>query len=151
MFAAWELDGPAWQRVSTLRARAAPLSPADDKADSYVERQIASGSRLVVVGVSEDVDELRREFSDRSRFLILRAVLSVSAGGSGEIVQKEIAPVTTRFMVPMALRAAVAHLPPELHRDASWSPRYRVRLAIGRRYEPWIVAIEPIDTGGARQ
>jgi len=151
VFAAWELDGPAWQRVvSTMRAEAQTTSPAADKANSYVEREIASGSRLVLVGVSEDVDALRREFPDRSRHLILRAVLSVSAGDKGEIVQKNIAPVTTRFMVPMELRGAVAHLPPEPGRDVSWSPRYRVRLTIGRRYEPWITAIEPIDTGGAR-
>lgn len=88
------------------------------------------GARLQVVDAALDAEALRRSYPDRTRYVIVRAV--ARADGSIRALLSEL--VVPREFVRVLDR-----------------PPYSVTLAFGRHYEPWIVAIAPVDTPPVRQ
>ncbi len=160
-FVAFEYNGPAWQRVveALHGRRAASLqaanTPAPDAtaAAERLERQIKYGSRLVAVDASADPGALRRAYPNRQRYLILPAVMRawVSVDRRTNLSAGPVANATFELLASMLI--APAEFGDRLRKeDASgWGslqrePRFAVTLAVGRRYEPWIVSIEPFDT-----
>jgi hypothetical protein len=88
------------------------------------------GARLQIVDAALAAETLRRSHPDRGRYIVARAV----AYGDGRI----------RALLPeLVVPRAFVHM---LDR-----PPYTVTLAFGRHYEPWIVAIDPVDTPAVRQ
>jgi hypothetical protein len=88
------------------------------------------GARLQIVDAALDAETLRRSHPDRGRHIVVRAV----AYGDGRIRALLPELVVPREFVHMVDR-----------------PPYTVTLAFGRHYEPWIVAIAPVDTPPVRQ
>ena len=88
------------------------------------------GARLQIVDAALDAETLRRSHPDRGRDIVVRAV----AYGDGRIRALLPELVVPREFVHMLDR-----------------PPYTVTLAFGRHYEPWIVAIDPVDTPAVRQ
>jgi hypothetical protein len=159
-FVAYEYDGPAWrkiaaalqlQREEALRKASAANSYAASSAES-LDNQIKYGSRLVAVDASTDSSALRRAYPDRRRYLVLPATVQAwltvdqrTNASAAPVVSGTLWPVTTVLIAPPRLRDRLLKFGP-----SDWmltrAPRYTIDVAVGRRYEPWILAIDPIDS-----
>lgn len=154
-----ELAGPAWQqalaqaRQNAARHEAARLANADSKeftdkatrAQEQLKREENSNSRLFAVDVGLDRAALRAKYPDRSRFLILKAMLRPRletlasktrvTGYVSELAVKQI-------NLPHALRPT---LEPVLRkqRDTADIPAasFEATVAVGQRLEPWIESV----------
>ena len=113
-----------------------------------------SGSRLVAIDAGTDPVELRRRYPDRSRYVIVPAVIGVRGGSPLDAGAGEGAPVrrhgvilrllSRRIHVPRSFHGALAPAL-ESHPTPEEPQRYRVTLAFGRRFEPWIQAVEMVE------
>jgi hypothetical protein len=148
VFAVYEYDGPAWQSYSDDLLRAE--SPASTR--EAAQKQVKFGSRLIALDASVDRVALRRAYPDARRYLILpvdvMAWLTVNPPSTAPVVSSAFSPVMTRLIVPARFRDRLSTLT-----ASDWllskEPRYAVKLAVGRHLEPWILAIDSIDTGAA--
>lgn len=105
--------------------------PAARQLDRRVFAAVDVGrDRPQVVDAAIDAEALRRAHPDRTRYIVVRAV----ARPDGRI----------RALLPELV------VPRELVHMLDRQP-YAVTLAFGRHYEPWIVAIDPVDTPAVRQ
>jgi hypothetical protein len=136
-----------------------------------LERERTSATRLFVVDAGLDLADLRRRYTDRSRYILARGIVAPLIELDAD---KKIAkPATLRGHVRMLLVDAV-HVPhgktalldslvasdrrarqagasltvatpgqPGME-ERSGPPRYKVRVRWGRRLEPWIVGVEPM-------
>ncbi|NIR61321.1 MAG: DUF4824 family protein [Gammaproteobacteria bacterium] len=168
-----EYDGRAWRdwiaarrekvaelehRVSEGEATTAQL----EQARRELERALAWHSRLLVVAAGLDPDALREEYRDTGRYLIARGVIAIGhvPGGRDHPARitghvRSIEPATVH--VPPSQRAALVealgegaepgqrHGPYGLYGHPEGGPRYEVTLRYGRRYEPWVEAIAPME------
>jgi hypothetical protein len=157
-FVAYEYDGPGWQDVAgALQRRRDPGLQEARSGDPYVpasadylDKWIKFGSRLVPVDASTDSTQLRRAHPDRQRYFIVLAVVQArlmvdrrTNASAGPVVTGTIEPLTTTLIAPARFRDLLLTLGPSDRVE----PRYTVIVAFGRRHEPWILAIDPIDTG----
>jgi hypothetical protein len=169
----FEYDGDSFRRrLEGLRRRIEQMS-ADlesrkatteelEGARTSLQGALRSASRLVPIDAGTDVSALEARYTDRGRYMILRASVRASAdvpfnpdrktssaGGprspelSGRIEQVLI----DRISVPPRWRATLAALGQAP--VAGSGPRYAVTLHSGRRHEPWIVVIRRLDPAPA--
>ncbi len=172
-YAVLEYEGPAWQEYLAgkrqeqdgLEGQVAAGKMTEEAAarrrkELTVEMRVAS--RLLAVDVGADPESLRARYPDRSRYLIapaeVRAVATWPARKDGEKPQRSVHGRIERILtgtihLPRQFHAQLEQIPDRerLHAnrgyynaDDTLRPHYRVRLAAGQRYEPWIVAIEPL-------
>jgi hypothetical protein len=161
-----EYDGPAWRRW--LEAREAEPS----MKDAPPQNPRASASRLVPIDAGLDPDALRRLHPDRSRCLIVPAIVgprwtgleeregdragkAVVAGRIQSILVSELHVPKDLGALLASLRAADSALPgPARPRDGDrpgtpfprrrhTSPRYEVLLRYGAHHEPWVARVGP--------
>lgn len=174
-----EYDGEAWNRwirareehVRQVRRKveegaAEPSALGDAEALLVIDRTMRS--RLVPVDAGTDADALRRRYGDRRRHAV------VTGWVRPKVVQPENG-VPTLGGVVSGLVVSRVHVSRELRRhletflpeetweeveareraaaDRGWpsptAPRYGATLAVGRRYEPWLVSVATVDS--ARQ
>lgn len=167
VYSVFEYQGQAWSRL--LKVRQAELSKALTSATSDSQRQYLRNnyerfakyaSRLILVDVGLDPAALRARYADRGTYLMTKAIVTAytySAGNKGgQAIAKISASVSAllpdKLYVPPEFRALI-HKPGNnhpryggpYHRDRAEPPHYRITLAYGRRYEPWIekVAFNP--------
>jgi hypothetical protein len=151
-FVALELDGPA--------------AAADDDAFPHPRE---TRSRLHAVDVDRDARALRARHPDRSRVLVVRAVVSAACRGRWDPSTRTLSPpflegrierlLVEEVHVPKERRALLDALvsgeprsagaggPPREagHRkSANGPPRYRVLIRTGSRFEPWVAEVLPI-------
>lgn len=154
-----ELAGPAWQqaldraRQNAARHEAARLANADSKefadkarrAQEQLQREETANSRLFAVDAGPDLAALRAKYPDRSRFLIVRAMLRPRletqdrktrvTGYVSELAVKQV-------NVPHALRPI---LEPALRKQRNTADdrasRFEVTVAVGQRLEPWVESV----------
>jgi hypothetical protein len=131
VYVALELDGPAWQAwARDHQDNAKRWNPDGDNT-----RVLQQSSRLVVVDAESDVVILEARYPNARTHLItrgvVRLVLDRPQGGRPRLagMVERIAPDTLH--VPRHLAGRLG------------SPPYRVSVRYGRRYEPWIVGVEP--------
>jgi hypothetical protein len=153
-WAVLEYDGPAYrkwvarrdQEIEELEATAPNPEQVEERRRTLEDQKLTS-SRLFVVDAGIDPASLRERYPDRRRFIILPAVIDIrfpaipTDAGNGE-------PVRPRGNIRVLTRQIHVSLPHVSFFDELTStpvPRYRVTLNVGRRYEPWVVAVEPID------
>lgn len=160
VFVALEYDGPAWEAWLTDR------EPRLEKETSYgpqvtlpdrleIERQTTP--RLVTIDVARDPIELRRKYPDRTRVMILQALVRAKL----EPAQRAslTAPLRPAYLRGAITRLAVEsiNVPQPLSRRfegqaySPWTydgnrvkiqqPPYSVTLRVGSKYEPWIVSV----------
>lgn len=172
-----EIAGPAWQRHLALwqersradidRLRASRVLKGEEEADYQraIETAPERLSRLVPIDVGTDPDALRAHYPDRTRYLLLRAVVRLyrDPGGAGtppSLVGRIAEWLPGELIVPRQARAAVAGLPPtrlgaspgrgaprfpDRHSAArlDHASRYQVRIKVGHLLQPWVEAISP--------
>jgi hypothetical protein len=143
-----EHDGEAFRRW--LEAAEAQPGVTDDPPGSAR----VSASRLVPIDVGRDARELRRLYPDRSRDLIVPAIVrprwtcpdACEGDGAGKAtLSVRIQSLLVREVhVPRSLAAPLEAFratlpPPPRHRHVP--PRYEVRLLFGARHEPWVAEV----------
>ncbi len=139
-FVVLEMEGPAWRRWVEARKRDVEVRGAEEREDlrkglQYrLDEDLQKGSRLVAVAAGRDARELRLRFPDRGRYLILPAEISLSTwlpSGSHFVLHGTAKLRNDHIAVPLSLRSRF-----ELG-------HYRVTVATGRRFEPWLESFEP--------
>lgn len=123
------------------------------------ERNLAwiknSSSRLYAVDAGPDPAQLRQRYPDKSHYIVTSGLVQVSYDDYGSSRGKMTGYISeiniTSIHVPLEHRAVFDSLP-ELkyieessYNPNSFLPRYRVRLAYGQRYEPWIVEVNALQ------
>lgn len=170
-FVVLEYDGEAWQRhrrreleeieglaVKVLEGKLKAEEAENQKQEKLFRLSIAS--RLFTIDAGSDPGVLRRRYVDRSRYIILPARLRMMVDwrcdSEGEKGEEHFCGLVQQILVDEL------HVPRKLHREllalpeksrirpgyTSFDPkdparvRYRVQVAVGRRLEPWVKAIE---------
>jgi hypothetical protein len=161
IFGVYEFDGPAWQREVQrfeARRRVAENDPTESVRTvtiANIDRELQGSTRLLAVDAGLDAASLRRAHPDRQRYLVLPSSLRVTArafDADGRkiamVLRGSISPTTTELIASRDLRRAAERLAgtDPAGRWADVPPHYYATIAVGRRHEPWIVSVEPIDT-----
>ncbi len=117
-----------------------------ERAQERLERERISASRLFAIDAGLEAGELRKRYSDRARFIITpgRVNLRYDYSNMTDEPFGYISDLSVENIhVPLNLRDV---LNPIIARDKSdqnelKSPRYRIELAYGSRFEPWIRSV----------
>jgi len=170
-FIVLEYDGPAWRLW--LEAREAE----PEKKDALPENARVSASRLVPIDVGRDPDQLRRRYPDRTRCLIVPAIVAprwtlleehegardgkaVLSGRIRSILVSEVHVPKDMGASLATLRAADAAVPepvkardgerrgPPVPQRRHAPPRYEVELRYGARHEPWVAGVSLLPVPG---
>ncbi|MGC3998187.1 MAG: DUF4824 family protein [Anaeromyxobacter sp.] len=152
-YVALEQDGPAWaEREAQARAAATEQQEQRLEREANLEEALSGASRLVPLEAGPDPAALRARHPDRSRVIILPAVvrttLEVSDGATrcdapDCRVEGWVEVRVDEVNVPRSLQAALPRAALQEHRPR-WStnlthpPRYRIVLRVGRRLKPYI-------------
>jgi len=112
------------------------LREAFEAAEKRLNREQTTASRLFAIDAGTDPETLREKYSDQTRFMILKGIIvpdyAYKKDGLGGYIKR--------------LSIEQIHITLEDRYIFKRSePRYKVTLAYGRRYEPWIVSIQPVD------
>ena len=160
-FVVLEYDGTAYRallaRVKSYAARrqALAMQHPDDKgivdeakaAEQQSSHMDSAATRLYAVDAGLDPAALRRQYPDRSRYLIapgsIRAQVYHGKDGVPTLEAYVDDLAVERIHLPFAYRKVLEPLldMPQRNQEED-TPRYTVSLAYGRRYEPWIVSVE---------
>ncbi len=121
-----------------------------ERAEKNWHSEQVARSRLFVVDAGRDVTRLRQQYSDEKRYIIAPGIVRMTR------VTIDKADVLRGFVVNLAVERI--HLPLSLRQEFEpflmnsvryWEseeePRYQVQLAYGRKYEPWIISVEPFE------
>jgi hypothetical protein len=129
-YLALELDGPAWQAwASEYERNLRQWTP-----DADPKKQVADSSRLVPVDASLDAATLEARYPNPRTHLITR--------GAVRILVHTLKDAPARLSGSVDLAPDSLYVPPDVARQLR-SPRYRLSVRYGRRYEPWIAGVEP--------
>ena len=159
-FIVLEYEGEAWQQWLAKPPEPPPPRFVEPQQPPDPQRESLSHTRLFAVDVGRDASLLRQKYGDPKRFLI--------TPGHVQLIRESKRDEESGKSVSTYLRGAISevfvqriHVPLEHRRAldtfrkessltyfqrsplASLEPRYTVTLAIGARYEPWIVAVRP--------
>ncbi len=167
-----EFDGPAWAALLQKKEQEVRDMPAQIEAGKRTQQQLEyeqhelermrnASSRLVAVDVGNDPEALRARYADTHRYLITAAEVrmgySYSRGSDGRaekpMMQGYIGEILTGTIhVPARFHAVLNEAIGRVRANASTAyrpdaptPRYQVTLHYGKRYEPWVVSIEPLE------
>jgi hypothetical protein len=171
----FEYEGDSWKRWMEARKRETEeaLRKATDGAgaESALDRERTSATRLTVVDAGLDPAALRRLYPDRSRYVLARGVVApvieLDVGKKlgkppvlrGQVRWLEVDSVHVPHGKTTLLEAlaagdrkarktgapAAAPTPEQPWMpEITGPPRYKVRVRWGQRLEPWIVAVEPL-------
>jgi hypothetical protein len=170
-FVVLEYDGEAWQRhrqrqlqeienlvVKVREGKLKPEEAENQKKEKLFRLSIAS--RLFSVDVGSDAGILRRRYADRNRYLILPARVRMMVDRERDSADKEGRQrfhglvqevLVDELHVPRRLHEGLLALPKttRIHSGyTTFDPKdparvgYRVRVAVGRRFEPWVRGVE---------
>ena len=121
-----------------------------ERAEKRLNREIISQTRLFAIDAGLDPIELRKKHKNRTRFIITKGLVKI--GYSYNKKKNEVSGFISRLSV------ASIYVPLE-HRQILDSiisqkkskkiefgpPRYEIALAYGRRFEPWVVSVKPME------
>lgn len=147
-----ELGGTPYREVlrrAQLKFDTAPESELD-AARRKLQREQRQMSRLFAIDAGLDPAALRQQYGDRQHYLIAKG--QVVPIFSTHKKRREVAGRIRRLSiekiyVPLKWHRVFDTLPPkdDWKRNEIGGPRYQVRLAYGKRCEPWIEEVAPLD------
>jgi hypothetical protein len=130
VYVALEHDGPAWRaRAIDVERNIRQWSREED-----VRKHVEASPRLVPVDADLDPAVLDGRYPNARTHLITRAVLRVYLSSEGNQRARLTGAVT---LLPDTL-----YVPPHIAEHLR-GRSYRLSVRYGRRYEPWIVGVEP--------
>lgn len=174
-----EYDGESWKRWIAAREEDLLRPRREDEAYQPIEerrkeleRDRVGHTRLFVVDVGTSLLNLRQRYSDRARFIVVDAVLSLQLnktwdekekawknpylqGGVQQVLVSEIhVPRGRREILDAIIDEAQKNVKPgeavpfsEFYANSYWQgpPRFAVTLAYGRRLEPWVEEVKRLE------
>ena len=153
-----EYQGESYRKALELaedRVAALKKNVAKDSADVELsnrlrlqEKELArdkiSESRLFVIDAGLDTQALMKKYPDRSKYLFMQGKIGLS-WNNGVIVGGIRGLLIGDVHVPLPLSTRLSGLSTGsryYHYDKNpVPPRYRVRLNIGKRFEPWVISV----------
>jgi hypothetical protein len=138
-FVALEYDGPAWRSWIELNDRILKAEQALAGQQPAVDYQRNETSRLVAIDAARDPSALRARHPDRSRVLIVPAVIRIAVGA---MLRPQTPPILTGYIQEIP---SVIHVPRPYSDEFRATPRrnsYLVRLRYGQYLEPWVAGVE---------
>ncbi len=170
-FAVLEYEGEAWRaaiaeaeqdrdRIAAQMGRQEATRKDLKEVEKDLDRLRRTSTRLAAVDVALDPDALRSQYPDRGKYLIVQAevrltVVDAPVEENGVQHPASLRGVISsilvdRIVVPRDLHSALVLLRKDRRSfSGPHEPRYRVTVNYGRRYEPWIHAIQPIKAARA--
>ena len=156
-----ELAGPAFQAerqaaatALTQARQAHAADPQDAKgqrdyeaAQKELGRLDHTASRLYVVDVGTDADELRARYPDQHTYALARSKLRYYTRYGAQLADQDAFQLVVdlpELNVPNRLRNAFVGWNWHINGGIGNNSRVRVDLAFGQRFEPWIVAAESL-------
>lgn len=158
-----EYDGPAYREAlkvaADLLAKETDLLAKDpdntiqqarvNNADKGLEQMKYAATRLYPVDAGPDPGILRESYPDTTHYIITTGMIRLSYRGyrtGDEPYRGYITGIdVTKIHVPLEHRAVFDNLPERQYLEDTYPlPRYRVELAYGSRYEPWLRKAELI-------
>ncbi len=153
-----ELAGPAWQQtleparqnllskesISQASPAVKELVQSEKQAREALAREENENTRLFAIDAGMDMETLRTQYPDRSRYLILKGKLRLHAvvRDSNQVVTGFLSDLSaSQINVPHALRAVFEGMPSQSTVPAEKMPPFTATVAIGKRLEPWIEAV----------
>lgn len=158
---ALEYNGPAYrQRQNQLEQALAKFKETESQQEvesrsryrNRLERALISDSRLYAVAVAPDLEELEASLGSSTEVhWFVPAELSASGKCSDRHVN-----ILRLLNGELHLPANQRHALPELDPQSAYSeqpvpPRYAVEVAVGRRYEPWVMSVTACPESGCLQ
>jgi Domain of unknown function (DUF4824) len=142
VFLALELNGPAYQRwLQQVKTWAVRRESKELTADE-TKRAEQQASRLFVVDADNSADALRQKYPNRQQYAIVKGLIRA------EWLTIKEAPVLRAYIANVSIPQLHVAKPYDAVFMNSAKPdvtlRYRVNVAFGQRYEPWIVGVERI-------
>jgi hypothetical protein len=140
-------------REATQLAAASPgnreMSVRLASARQSLDRTERFASRLYVVDADFDADALRARYPDAKQYAIVRGRLRsrvVFENGENRVIVHVAGLDIGTISVPHAYRSVVE---PLVSRDVPYAdpqrlPRFTATVRHGRRFEPWIAALQPL-------
>jgi len=123
------------------------------EADRQLKAERGSRTKLFAMDAGLDPDKLRAIYKDRSRYIIAKGLVTFymqrdkeGVEVSGRIVRLSVEKVHVSCQLRQKLLASAALK--GMDRNSRLPAHYRVELAHGNRFEPWIIAFEPTTQGG---
>ena len=169
VFVVLENNGEHYQQVleetekSLLREKS--LTDADSKDKKMLAKRIeaaqkrlryeqVSASRLFIIDAGLNPDLLRKNYADRSQYIITRGIISpyINEDKNGRELtgiirlsgaEKIHVPLKHRRILDMILAQKKSVIPGQ-----NTPPRYEVEIAYGHRLEPWIVSVNSLEDNG---
>ena len=163
VFIVLEIDGQPYRKAleraeNALRKEESlfRLSPGDkrlrenfESAQKRLRRERMAETRLFAVDAGLDPIRLRKQYKDRTRFIITKGLVRPGYRRAQE--KKEVFGSVSRLSVaniyvPLEYRQMFDSLLSQhkSRKNEFGPPRYEVELAYGRRFEPWIVSVKPV-------
>ena len=162
-FIVFEYDGTAYQEAlkraeeclnkaeAALKAHTTDKDTQDrfENAKRRLEQERATESRLFAIDAGLNADKLRERYSDRSKFIIMPGVVELTCRSYNK--KREVVGCISdirveKINVPLKHRklfdAIVAQ--DKFGRRKQQGPRYKVEVAYGSRFEPWIKAVKEV-------
>lgn len=123
-------------------------------AEENLEWLKESSSRLYAIDAGLDPAQLRQRYPDRSHYIVTAGIVNITYdydSNNRERIKGYISDINVDSIhIPLEHRVVFDSLPERQYRKRDpyyysqpvFKPRYQVKLAYGRRYEPWIVNVE---------
>ena len=111
-------------------------------------------SRLFVIDADKNKEALRQRYADDSKYIILRGQIGLRVNYSEGHKQNSLYGYIKRINTVNLNVDHVYHKPLErltsqsVNRYQAHKPRYAVRIAIGKRAEPWVMDVQALDSEG---
>lgn len=120
-----------------------------ERAEERLQRERTAESRLFAIDVGLDPEELRKKYSDRTRYILARGKAQPRYNWdkkkkevSGYISELSVASIYVPLEHRQLLDSIVAR--DKSKRKTFDPPRFDVKLAYGSRLEPWVLAVHSI-------
>jgi len=160
-FVALEYDGESYQKTLQnaqrvlKKAEAALAGNENDKdlrdrfkgAEENLGAERAWKSRLFAIDAGLDPGKLRERYPDRSKFIITRGIVELTCRPDKIAAAGRISYIRVdKINVPLSYRKFLDSMMAQdnLEKCGQKSPRYKVQLAYGSRFEPWLQRIDEL-------
>jgi len=145
-FMVLEMDGFAWKRWIAAREAVLRRKTPEEYELQRMEKERRMGTRLVAVAAGRDAEALRGSYPDRSRYLILPVKVDpywYSPADQDPALNAHVSLRNDDIYAPLPFRPLLERFQPRYGRPLEPdAPRYRLTLAVGSRYEPWVEKVE---------
>lgn len=110
----------------------------------------ATGSRLFAVDAGTDPSALRAQYSDRTRFIIAPAIVTIDTFYAHEKEEKIVGRIQNlsveQIHVPLDYKHLFGAILAKKRPDTAQPPAYQVEVAYGKRLEPYIRSVTRGET-----